>query len=265
MRPYEVKKGAQKNLGLLGEKLVKEWESSPNNFEVAFYRDLIAKAILFKSSDRAIQYESEWYKLSSGYKAETVTYTLALLRHILNEKGLEIDLKRIYDAQKISDSLKKQIINLAKQVRDLFLDEGFRKGTANISEFAKKLNAWNEFRKLNFSLNDLSDQDTISQDQAKSRLKADKITNEISGDLSNVEVVESIDHETWKEIYDFLRNDYKKDSWEMRTLLKFTIKAGGIASTKKFDDYPVVYKLLEEAKNKGFILEKDSIMDEDKN
>ena len=40
----------------------------------------------------------------------------------------------------------------------------------------------------------------------------------------------------------------------MRTLLKFTIKAGGIASTKKFDDYPVVYKLLEEAKNKGFIL-----------
>ena len=62
------------------------------------------------------------------------------MRHILNEKDLEIDLKRIYDAQKISDSLKKQIINLAKQVRDLFLDEGFRKGTANISEFAKKLN-----------------------------------------------------------------------------------------------------------------------------
>lgn len=257
MRPYEVKKGAQKNLGLLGEKLVKEWESSPNNFEVAFYRDLIAKAILFKSSDRAIQYESEWYKLSSGYKAETVTYTLALLRHMLNENGLEIDLKRIYDVQKVSDSLKKQIINLAKQVRDLFLDEDFRKGTANISEFAKKLNAWNEFRKLNFSLNDLSDQDTISQEQAKSRLKADKLTNEISGDMSSVEVVEGIDHETWKEIYDFLKNDYKKDSWEMRTLLKFTIKVGGIASTKKFDDYPVVYKLLEEAKNKGFILEKE--------
>ena len=31
----------------------------------------------------------------------------------------------------------------------------------------------------------------------------------------------------------------------MRTLLKFTMKAGGIASTKKFDDYPVVYKLRE--------------------
>ncbi len=254
MRPFEVKKGAQKNLGLLGKNLVKEWDTNPNNFEIAFYRDLIAKAILFRSSDRAIQYESGWYKLSSGYKAETVTYTLALLRNTLNEKGLEIDLKRIYDTQKISDSLKKQIINLAKQVRDLLLNEEFRQGTANISEFAKKPNAWNEFKKINFSLDDLSDDDTISQEEAKSRLKDDKLTNEISGDMSNIEFVESIDHETWKEVYDFLRNDYKKDSWEMRTLLKFTIEVGGIASTKKFDDYPVVCKLLEEAKNKGFIL-----------
>ena len=256
MRPYEVKKGAQKNLELLGVKLLQEWENDPNNFEIVFYKDLIAKAILFKSSDRAIQYESEWYKLSSGYKAETVTYTLSILRHNLNEQGLEINLKRIYDAQKISDSLKKQIINLAKEVRDTLLDEKFRKGTANVSEFSKKLDAWNEFRRLNFSLNDLSKDDTIGIEDAKSRVREDKLTNKVSGDLSYVEIVENVDAESWKEIYDFLKNDYAKDSWELRTLLKFTRKSGGIANTKKIDDYPVVFKLLEEAKNKGFIIEK---------
>ena len=254
MRPYEVKKGAQKNLELLGVKLLQEWENDPNNFEIVFYKDLIAKAILFKSSDRAIQYESEWYKLSSGYKAETVTYTLSILRHNLNEQGLEINLKRIYDAQKISDSLKKQIINLAKEVRDTLLDEKFRKGTANVSEFSKKLDAWNEFRRLNFSLNDLSKDDTIGIEDAKSRVREDKLTNKVSGDLSYVEIVENVDAESWKEIYDFLKNDYAKDSWELRTLLKFTRKSGGIANTKKIDDYPVAHKLLEEAKNKGFII-----------
>ena len=254
MRPYEVKKGAQKNLELLGVKLLREWENDPNNFEIVFYKDLIAKAILFKSSDRAIQYESEWYKLSSGYKAETVTYTLSILRHNLNEQGLEINLKRIYDAQKISDSLKKQIINLAKEVRDMLLDEKFRKGTANVSEFSKKLDAWNEFRRLNFSLNDLSKDDTIGIEDAKSRVREDKLTNKVSGDLSYVEIVENVDAESWKEIYDFLKNDYAKDSWELRTLLKFTRKIGGIANTKKIDDYPIVHRLLEEAKNKGFII-----------
>ncbi len=254
MRPYEVKKGAQKNLELLGVKLLQEWENDPNNFEIVFYKDLIAKAILFKSSDRAIQYESEWYKLSSGYKAETVTYTLSILRHNLNEQGLEINLKRIYDAQKISDSLKKQIINLAKEVRDTLLDEKFRKGTANVSEFSKKLDAWNEFRRLNFSLNDLSKDDTIGIEDAKSRVREDKLTNKVSGDLSYVEIVENVDAESWKEIYDFLKNDYAKDSWELRTLLKFTRKSGGIANTKKIDDYPIAHKLLEEAKNKGFII-----------
>ncbi len=254
MRPYEVKKGAQKNLELLGVKLLQEWENDPNNFEIVFYKDLIAKAILFKSSDRAIQYESEWYKLSSGYKAETVTYTLSILRHNLNEQGLEINLKRIYDAQKISDSLKKQIINLAKEVRDTLLDEKFRKGTANVSEFSKKLDAWNEFRRLNFSLNDLSKDDTIGIEDAKSRVREDKLTNKVSGDLAYVEIVENVDAESWKEIYDFLKNDYAKDSWELRTLLKFTRKSGGIANTKKIDDYPIAHKLLEEAKNKGFII-----------
>jgi len=254
MRPYEVKKGAQKNLELLGVKLLQEWENDPNNFEIVFYKDLIAKAILFKSSDRAIQYESEWYKLSSGYKAETVTYTLSILRHNLNEQGLEINLKRIYDAQKISDSLKKQILNLAKEVRDTLLDEKFRKGTANVSEFSKKLDAWNEFRRLNFSLNDLSKDDTIGIEDAKSRVREDKLTNKVSGDLAYVEIVENVDAESWKEIYDFLKNDYAKDSWELRTLLKFTRKSGGIANTKKIDDYPIAHKLLEEAKNKGFII-----------
>ena len=74
--------------------------------------------------------------------------------------------------------------------------------------------------------------------------------------MSYVEIVENVDAESWKEIYDFLKNDYAKDSWELRTLLKFTRKSGGIANTKKIDDYPVVFKLLEEAKNKGFIIEK---------
>ena len=92
---------------------------------------------------------------------------------------------------------------------------------------------------------------------ARSRVKEDKLTNKISSDLSYVEIVEGIDNETWSEIYNFLKNDYAKDSWELRTLLKFTRKTGGIANTRKIDDYPIAHKLLEEAKNKGFIIEKE--------
>ena len=117
------------------------------------HKDLIAKAILFRQSDRAIQYESEWYQLERGFKAETLTYTLAVMRHKLLEDKKDINLKRIYDQQKISSSLRSQIMHLAKVIRDLILDIDFRDGAANPSEFCKTQKAWNKLKAMDYNSN----------------------------------------------------------------------------------------------------------------
>ena len=79
MNPHIVKKGAQANLKLLGAEIHKEYEAKPEQFEVAFFRDLIAKAILFKEVDKAVS-QSDWYQEERGFKAEAVTFAIASVR-----------------------------------------------------------------------------------------------------------------------------------------------------------------------------------------
>ena len=94
MRPWEVKLGAQGNLEKIGSVLIKEWDKNPDNFGIMFFKDLIAKAILFKTVDSAIL-TSDWYKENAGLKAETSTYSIALLLFKL-EKLKHIPIKKTY-------------------------------------------------------------------------------------------------------------------------------------------------------------------------
>ena len=110
MNPNEVKKGAQANLALLGKKLVAEFEKNDNKFREPFYKDLRAKTILFRTTEKEIS-SSEWYKAEKGLRAETVTYTIALLRHLLLKEKEDLNLNRIFQNQKLSDSLISQILN----------------------------------------------------------------------------------------------------------------------------------------------------------
>lgn len=255
MKPFEVKRGAQKNLELLGGGLKKEWDKNPSNFEIAFYRDLIAKAILFKSADHAIQYKSGWYKLEPGFKAETTTYTVSLLRFLIQKQGNDINLKRIYDNQKISESLSKEIINLAKVVRDNILDLDFRDGAANPSEFCKTNKAWNKFKLIDYDLSIIEPNDYISKEEIEDTLNKNKIDNEISNDLSYMEKVRKIDQDQWIEIYDLLSKHIPESTSGMRALKKFTFTASGIAKTIHLKDYEIVAKMLEKAQEEGYILD----------
>ena len=254
MRPFEVKRGAQKNLELLGGGLKKEWDKNPDNFGIAFYKELIAKAILFKSADYAIQYKSGWYKLEPGFKAETTTYTVSLLRFLLQKDGHDINLKRIYDNQKISESLTSEIINLAKVVRDNILDLDFRDGAANPSEFCKSKKGWEKFKHLDYKLITIEPGDYLTQNEIRETVEKNKTENEISNDLSFFEQTKQLNMTQWKEVYDLLLNHIPESNREMRALRKFTYKAGGITNSIQLTDYEVALKMLDKAKDFGYII-----------
>jgi hypothetical protein len=257
MSPFEVKRGAQKNLELLGGTLKKQWDKDPDNFGIAFYKDLIAKAILFKSADHAIQYKSGWYKLEPGFKAETTTYTVSLLRFLLQKDGKDINLNRIYLNQKISESLTNEIISLAKVVRNKILDLEFRDGAANPSEFCKSKKGWDKFKELDYSLKIIESSDYLTQEQIREVNQKNKTENQISNDLSFFEQTKQLSMEQWKEVYNLLLNHIPKSNRDMRSLRKFTFKSGGITSSIQLEDYETAMKMLDKAKEEGYIVTKN--------
>jgi len=255
MKPWEVKLGAQGNLAKIGSVLIKEWDESPANFGIMFFKDLVAKAILFKATDSAIL-RTEWYKENSGLKAETSTYTIALLLFNLNKLGWALNLKRIYDAQKVSDTLLRQILDLAYMVRENLLDIDFRDGNANPSMFARKMIAWEKFKSLPYELKIISKDDLITKTVEKDRQSSNNKLNKVGGEIEITKFCLEISDDEWGQVYEFLKLFMSKESKEMKILNKFTMLSN-LTIQKKLSypfDFETAKKLRNVALDNGFIV-----------
>jgi len=208
LRPDQVSEGAQKNLHVLGEKLKKEWEQNENNFRESFYQDLIAKAILFKSVDKAIN-TAEWYKASRGYKAQAVTYTIAMLRHLLHKQNKEINLNRIYSNQKLSEAFLSQTLDLARFVRHHLMDDEFRDGNANISQFAKKKIAWEKMQELDYDDLMIPDEDLLNTQQQKDQAYQTKALGKAGAYVGVSERILQVSQDEWAALIEYLKDDEK--------------------------------------------------------
>lgn len=205
MNPYEVKKGAQNNLTEIGSILKKEFEKDENIFREPFYKDLISKAILFKTTEKSIS-NSEWYKAERGLRAEMVTYSISFLRYLLKNKGEDINLTRIFNNQGLSDSLTSQLIELAQFIKEKINDPSFRDGMINVSEFCKSEKAWNKFKRLDFELKLIDKADIITDKQLAKRKKE---TEEIGAAGEVIDIFDMVMHKTSKEEWEMLSKHYE--------------------------------------------------------
>lgn len=252
MMPHIVKLGAQKCLAEVGKHLIARWDKNENNFEIPYYKDLIAKMILFRTTDRAIQYESDWYKKGGGgLKAETVTYTIALLRHKLIGFGKDLNLNRIYENQNISDTLKAELLNLGKIVKANIEDIKFRDGAANPSEFCKRSATWEKFKKLIYETDLIHDDDTIGKEDIKKKKEKAKSLNKASASMSSFDIVQSIPPEKWLELLKFISNKYSKTDKKIKLITK--LSTNNLKAITEFEDYELAIKVLKKAEDEGFI------------
>jgi hypothetical protein len=207
MNPNEVKRGAQANLKLLGQTVLKEFEKNEDNFGAVFFNDLVGKMILFRSTDIAIP-ASEWYKAEKGLKAEVVTYTLALLRHSLLKKGLDINLERIYKKQAVSQNLLNFIVTLGEKVRNKITDPNFRGGIANPSEFCKSEKGWLKFKTVEIDITEIDSQDLLNKDQKEQLIKEKKELKSAAKAINHLEYVMKVSAQEWNQISSFYSTTY---------------------------------------------------------
>jgi hypothetical protein len=137
-RPYDVSKGAEKNM----EKFEDEVAGTIRDVSDQYYRNLIAKAILFKSIDRIVA-----QKQLGGYKSNTVTYSLAYLSFITNGK---LDLNKIWEDQVISKNVEKFLDSVISSVWRQISDPPSNK--KNITEWCKSPDLWYKIKQVKTDL-----------------------------------------------------------------------------------------------------------------
>ena len=142
-KPDIVSRGAQKNFADFASFIGGEWNKRSNDFNEMYYREAIAKAIVFRSVERLVT-EQPWYQ--GGYRANVVAYAISKLAHDVAQRGEAINFERVWRAQSITSALRDALVVSAKAVHDVIVDppESMR----NVTEWAKQQACWHRVMSL---------------------------------------------------------------------------------------------------------------------
>jgi hypothetical protein len=136
-RPWEVSLGAQKNFTAFMVAL-QENKGSHVAGDVAYFQHLIAKAILWRRSERIVSAQE-----FGGYRANIVAYSIARLSHATAQR---LDLDRIWLQQDLDEPLELAVAELSHLVyKHLAEDE---RPVANVTEWAKREECWTRLRAI---------------------------------------------------------------------------------------------------------------------
>jgi len=203
LQPHIVKKGAQANLKALGPIIVKEYEKQPDRFGAAFYKDLVAKMILYRKTDKGVA-TAEWYKLERGLKVEAVTFALALFLFNVRQQEKELNLEKIFQAQSLSSPLLDYLVELSRIVRNNILDDSFKSGVQNPSEFCKSEKGWEKIKTISSpSFSSLHKNDLVSGEQIHSTNEENRHINETGRTITDLEEVMAISQQEWSAISNY--------------------------------------------------------------
>ena len=135
--PKWVNLGAQKNFVQFAGRIARQWDKSPDTFNELYYKRAIARALIFKRTEKLVSAQS-WY--DGGYRANIVAYTIAAIREICERQQKTVDFFGIWDIQEPPEILIDSLAVAAKFVNERIVHPP--SGISNVTEWCKKDACW---------------------------------------------------------------------------------------------------------------------------
>ena len=161
-RPHEVSLGAQKNFASFARRIGQAWKKTPDDFNEAWYREAVAKAIVFKATERIVS-DQPWYQ--GGYRANIVAYAIAKAAHDVAKRDRAVDFQDIWRRQALTPALVEALAKVAEAVHNVLISP--EPGISNVTEWAKKQACWNRVGELDVAWPRPFLDDLISTDERR--------------------------------------------------------------------------------------------------
>lgn len=137
-KPDLVSKGAQKNFASFAEETGKEWTKGADDFNESFYRDSVAKAIIFREIEKLVT-SQPWY--GGGYRANVVAYAIAKIARDIRLRQDVVNFEDIWKKQGLTPGLRDALIVAAKAAHEVLVSPS--SAGMNVTEWAKQQGCWN--------------------------------------------------------------------------------------------------------------------------
>jgi hypothetical protein len=138
--PHIVSLGGEKNFKAFMDDLDASPDIVPSPLDVKWYMDMIAKAIIFRTSHSMVK------RMFPQGQANVAAYLVSVVSERL---GNRLDLTRIWNKQALSDEFKKLLADWAQVVFNAMAGKAAGK---QIPEFAKRPECWEHVRAQSFDL-----------------------------------------------------------------------------------------------------------------
>ena len=142
-KPYIVSKGAEFSLNYFADTITKKLEEDSLAITQSYFIDSICRIIMFKEVEKMVS-KAPWY--GGGYRANVVTYSIAYLSYIIEQKNKFLNFNLIWEIQELPQRLFDILEVIAEHVHEDITNPP--EGNANVSQWAKKDKCWEKIKGL---------------------------------------------------------------------------------------------------------------------
>ncbi len=199
--PHIVSKGAQTNFTEFAQKISDAWEKDDGLlFGEKYFQESAALCLLFRFTEKMIPQQS-WYQ--QGYRANIVTYTIALFHKLIKDKcpKKDFDLMGIWNRQAIPAAVQTALVELSELVYDKLTDP--QRGVENVTQWCKREGCWKSVQEIEYNLRDDIVDCLIGQEDIRVVVREAKADRRIELDADAMTKVVEITATQWRSIMAF--------------------------------------------------------------
>ena len=245
--PQVVSKGAQTNFMKFAEIVDEAWNKSDAQFNDKYFKDTVALAILFKHTEYVVSHQP-WFE--QGYRANIVTYSIAVLHKLIKSQfsGMDLDLGLIWNRQIVPEVITNELVRITKFVFDRITDPS--RGTINVTQWCKRDACWEDVKKCDLKLSDAVTNVLQSTEENKTAERDAKKDQKLISDIEAQAKVLELGADFWKTVNSFVTSKRVPMTSDQAKALVYAQRIP--------TQFPSAYQslqlmaLLEEAKANGF-------------
>lgn len=253
--PDKVSKGKQAIVKEFADQIKAQWIKSDEQYNVAYFKRVVAIAIMFKKADQIIKTSDE-YKTGgrNSYKANVIAYTLSIIFEYLrkNSKNAAVDFTRIWNIQDVYPELEEQITVLWPEVYDFITDEG--RPTQNVTEWCKRKECWEQAKKRQWTILPEFLDTLIDKETLKAEVKDARADQKIKNEVDDFKFVWTAGKKYWQAVLDW-GNERKLLYHAEQDILKMCVEMYDNGHTPTDKQIKVVMKAREKLIKEGMPLD----------
>lgn len=236
--PFQVSEGAQKNFRRFTLRLDERKAALPDE---KYFQNLVAKAILFRRTEKLVQQQQY-----GGYRANIVTYTLALLSF---KTAQRINLEKIWKEQSLSPILEAEIIKVSKIIHGIITNPP---GGANVGEWCKKEKCRDVVKKCDYTVSDKLSSELVDVGYTSAKATPNSSIDSLTEDEQKIiDKAAAVSAETWLALSRWAKETNNFQPW-LRSMLFSVGTLVGRGRKPSIKQSKHALKALKDAGDKGF-------------